>query len=74
MIELVIERSVCDKGFKLIYLVTVLIDFWAKTENPLLPGVTKLISILFFGDINWPKFLVLLNWCYWAVAKPMGEE
>ena len=24
----------------------------AKTENPLLPGVTKLISMLFFGDIN----------------------
>ena len=32
---------------------------WAKTENPLLPGVTKLISMLFFGDINWAKLLVL---------------
>ena len=33
----------------------------AKTENPLLPGVTKLISMLFFGDINWAKLLVLLK-------------
>ena len=35
--------------------------YWAKTENPLLPGVTKLISMLFFGDINWAKLLVLLK-------------
>ena len=32
-----------------------------SSENPLLPGVTKLISILFFGDINWAKMLVLLK-------------
>ena len=32
-----------------------------KTENPLLPGVTKLISMLFLGDINWAKLLVLLK-------------
>ena len=46
----------------------------AKTENSLLPGITKLISMLFFGDINWTKLLVLLKKCYWAVAQPMGEE
>ena len=34
---------------------------WAKTENPLLQGVTKLISMLFFGDINWAKLSVLLK-------------
>ena len=33
----------------------------ATTENPLLPGVTKLISMLFFGDINWAKLIVLLK-------------
>ena len=33
----------------------------AKTENPLLPGVTKLISMLFFGDINWAKEAVYIQ-------------
>ena len=32
-----------------------------KAENPLLPGVTKLISMLFFGDTNWAKLLLVLK-------------
>ena len=33
----------------------------AKKNRQMVPGVTKLISMLFFGDINWAKLIVLLK-------------
>ena len=63
-----LKTNLVPQILKLIYHGVAPCDTWSQpwyipcqTENPLLPGVTKLISIIFYGDINWTKLLVLLK-------------
>ena len=48
-------RMFAPTPHSVLHLHTLKFAIWAKTENPLLPGVTKLISMLFFRGIKWAK-------------------